>query len=110
MIAPPCEGAHGALGMPRVEADHVDDRIELARLHLALKGAEVVAIAGDCFNARGQAIFALASIEEGDLGVALDEMLDDAGADEARAAEEQYVHTLTLPFRAYNCRPRAKIQ
>ena len=88
MVAAPGKGAHGALGLAGVEADHVDDHIELAPFISLSKFRNVVSIAVNGLDPLGQAILALAAIEKGELRIALEQVLDNAGGDQSRAAEE----------------------
>jgi hypothetical protein len=92
MIASPGERAHGAFGLAGVEADHVDDRVELSRFHLALETLKIVAISLNRFHSAGKPILALPAIKERDLGISLEQMFDNARGNEPGAAEDEDVH------------------
>lgn len=85
------EGAEVGFGLIGVEADHVDDDVEVLTCG-GFEGGEVAAIGGDLGDFGGKRILALRAVEDGYICFSGKEMLHDTGGDETRAAEDEYFH------------------
>src|SRR5439155_19234270 len=93
LLAASGEGAHVALRLRRAVADHVDDDIEAFRAETSFECRKIVAIAGDLTDfAAGDRVVALSAVEHDDVRAAGVEVLDDAHADQPRAADEEDAH------------------
>jgi hypothetical protein len=85
------EGAHGGVGLRRRKADHVDDDIEALARQACFELARYVPITDDHGDVGGRA-GAPTTIEQRYARVAREQLLDDARADQARAADDQDLH------------------
>jgi len=67
--APACECADSARGVVGVIGDHINHNVVMFARERLLKGGVVFAVARDDFRAFGQAVLALAPVEQGHLMV-----------------------------------------